>query len=206
MDVAPEKKLMSAIIGKNNGQLPGGNPEEKQKATIDLCSSQCKPLQQKEQKRTISLWKRKRRKNQLPRPENKMDVACKRRNAIIGKKNGRLLGGNLEEKQKATISLCGRQCKPLQKMSKKEQSTCQKEKNNQSPRPENKMDVACQRRNGWVQSSVKNNGQLLGGDPEEKQKQQLKPVQQLVQATQKKKKLSTCQKETEKQSTTWTRI
>jgi len=74
-----EKKWMSKIIGKN-GWLPGGDPEEIKKQQL-TCVAASASHTEKKKKRTINLWKRKRKNNQSPGAENKMDVAHGRRKA-----------------------------------------------------------------------------------------------------------------------------
>jgi len=63
---------------KNNGQLLGGDPEDKQKATIKTCAADGASHTEKE--KNYQPVKKKQKNNQLPGPEYKMDVACQRRN------------------------------------------------------------------------------------------------------------------------------
>jgi len=109
-----------------SSQVATRKKNKKQQLTCAAASaSHCSKKNKKEQS---ACGKEKEERINCPDQKIKWMLHAREEMQSLVKNNGQLLGGNLEENQKATISLCGRQCKPLQKMSKKEQSTCQKEK------------------------------------------------------------------------------
>jgi len=128
----PEKKWMSAIISKNNSWLLVATQKKIKRQQLTCVAAGANHHSKKNKKEQSTCGKEKDKTINCLDQKIKWMLHTREEMQSSVKNNGCLLGGDPEEKQKATINLCGRKCKPLQKRTKKNNQPVKKKKKKQS--------------------------------------------------------------------------